>query len=177
MSAADSSIYLLSDIAYFPHVPSPLNTARSASPVICPSPRLRRKLASMGRSLLASVTDYLYDQAQDARDAVERDAYSLALGICGAARRGSLHTYKEACLTTFGCVLEKHITRRNGWRDLIYAEFRAVSSAAAQTALAQASVRTSSLGSPSISESVTESTREETTHKPSVDIRDSAERT
>ena len=97
-------------------------------------------MAHVGKRLLAGVTDYLYAEGQQARDAVERDAYSLALAICGAVRRGALYPYKEACYMTFGCSMEKHITRRNQWRDLVYAELRDCASQRAQNALAAAAM-------------------------------------
>ena len=108
--------------------------------------KARRK----SKQLLDSILNYVYGEAQSAADTFERDAYSLALAVIGAARRESKNPFTEACFSVFGCRIEKHIERRNEWRNLVYGEFRDVSSQRAAAAIASAaeSARRDHQGAP-----------------------------
>src|ERR1039458_7182922 len=86
--------------------------------------------------VLRDALDYLYGCAQSAETSAERDGFSLALALLGAARRGSSHPFTEAVFQCFGCSLEKHIWRRDERREFFAAEMRAVASNAAAAALA-----------------------------------------
>jgi hypothetical protein len=90
----------------------------------------------MGRRLLASVTDYLWHEAQECRTAFERDAFSLALAICGAVRRGDRDPVTSAAYACFGNSLPVYLRRRAERENMIYGEMRNVASQAAKNALA-----------------------------------------
>jgi hypothetical protein len=107
------------------------------------------------------VLDYVYGEAQSSADAFERDGYSLALAIIGAARRSSPIPFSEAVFSVFGCSLERHRERRAARKEFFDAEFRTVASAAAATALASHATRPSSLGVPPVPEYDSGISREE----------------
>lgn len=71
-----------------------------------------------GRAILNSALDYLYIEAQAARNAFERDAFSLALALIGAVKRGEHRPVDAASYQAFGGSLEKYRQRRaeSEWR-------------------------------------------------------------
>lgn len=103
--------------------------------------RVRRQTGLVdGRAVLASAVDYLYGEAQHAHDVAERDAYSLALAVCGAARRGEPDPLVAASYACFGSSLPRYLKHRDEMRDMAYAELRTVASQSAQNALVAATM-------------------------------------
>lgn len=66
----------------------------------------------MGKRLLADVVDYLYGEAGFAQTVTERDAFSLALAICGAVRREEINPLNAAAYRCFGSPLPVYLERR-----------------------------------------------------------------
>jgi hypothetical protein len=67
---------------------------------------------NLGKKLLDSVSDYLYGEAQGARNAFERDSYTLALRLLVAVRRGDPSPLVSASYAAFGSSFPIYVQRR-----------------------------------------------------------------
>lgn len=85
----------------------------SASSGICPTSKRARKLSYVGPTLLDSVQDYIYGEGQKVRTSEERDAFTLALAICGACRRGETDPVASAAYKAFGSTLDRYLKYRS----------------------------------------------------------------
>jgi hypothetical protein len=113
MGSAKPTRYLLSDIVDKPRGFGAIISASTAANDICPASRATRRLRAVGISLLNSVTDYLYREAQECRTSEEKDAFTLALAVCAAVRRGDPSPLSSASYAAFGSTLERHLKRRS----------------------------------------------------------------
>jgi hypothetical protein len=113
MSSVKATGYLLSDVVDKPRGSEAIISASTAPNDICPTVCKPARMSTVGIQILASVTDYLYREAQECRTTEERDAFSLALAICGAVRRGDTNPLISAGYSAFGSTLERHLKRRS----------------------------------------------------------------
>jgi hypothetical protein len=124
-----------------------------------------------GRRLLNSILSYVYDEAQQAATAFERDGYTLALAVIGAVRSDSKNPFTEACYLAFGSSWERYIERRNEWYQLHAGEMRIVASQRAQAELDALTAWQRGMGLPHQPQPEPAEISAEATHQPPVDLR------
>jgi hypothetical protein len=77
---------------------------------------------NVGKRLLDNVSDYLYGESQGARNAFERDSYTLALGLLAAVRRGDPDPLVSASYASFGGSFPRYVQHRADGQWLAHQE-------------------------------------------------------
>jgi hypothetical protein len=117
MSKPGLTIYLLSDIEHKAQrsraIPNEFLCIGSAPLVPYAAPQPKRNLGRVAHEKLGRVVDYLYSVGQRlAKTAEERDAFTLALALLGAVRRGEPEPLMAASYAAFGSSLPVYYARR-----------------------------------------------------------------
>lgn len=117
--------YLLSDINDFcPESAEKTKVCTSSPPppVIYTPERKRRKMGVVRKCLLDSIVMYLYSRGQKATSPEDRDSFTLALAILGAARRDEPDPFTSASYAAFGMPFNRYLKRRAEAQRILHQE-------------------------------------------------------